>query len=139
LRTPGGPGIRDDGGADVGTDVPVFYDALVSKLVAHGESRGDATARMRRALREYAVAGIRTSLPFFRWILARPEFVEGRFHTEFLDDVLQRRAGEPFDEPDTSLEEVACVAACLVELTQPASSPAVSGWATAGRLAGLRE
>jgi acetyl-CoA carboxylase biotin carboxylase subunit len=138
LRVPGGPGIRDDSGADNDADVPIFYDPLISKLVAHGEDRPHAIARMRRALQEYEVRGIRTSLPFFHWLLEQPDFVAERFHTSYLDELLQQRRGEPFFEPDPSLEEVACVAACLAELSRRAAAPAASEWAAAGRLEGLR-
>src|ERR1019366_5436094 len=60
LRAPGGPGIRDDSGASAGLDVPIFYDPMISKLVAWAEDRPRAIARMRRALGEYLLAGIRT-------------------------------------------------------------------------------
>jgi acetyl-CoA carboxylase, biotin carboxylase subunit len=115
LRAPNGPGVRDDGWVEQGTDIPIYYDSLLSKVIAWGEDRAQATARMRRALMEYEIGGVRSTLPFSRWLLARPEFVEARFHTGFLDGLLQQRAGEPFEEVDSSLEEVAAVAACVVE------------------------
>src|SRR4029453_16469896 len=65
LRPASGPGIRDDGGVDAGYTVPVFYDSMIAKLVAWGASRTDAIARMSRALSEYQVGGIRTTIPFF--------------------------------------------------------------------------
>ena len=68
---------------------------------------------MRRALDEYLVTGIRTTLPFFRWLLAQPEFVDGRFHTTYLDEVLQARNGRPFVEPTPEIEDVAAIAAAL--------------------------
>jgi len=139
LRAPDGPGIRDDSGVEAGSDVPIYYDPLISKLVAHGDSRAQALSRMRRALREYEVTGIQTSLPFFCWLLDRPEFIDARFDTGYLDNLLQHRGGEPFMESDPSLEEVACVAACLAELSRPAAAPPVSAWASAGRIEGLRE
>ena len=98
LRTPAGPGIRDESGTGAGLDVPIFYDPLISKLVAWAEDRPHAIARMRRALGEYLVTGIKTTLPFFGWLLAQPEFLEGRFHTTYLDDVLKARNGRPFGE-----------------------------------------
>jgi acetyl-CoA carboxylase biotin carboxylase subunit len=119
LRPPQGPGIRDDGWAESGTEVPIEYDSLLSKLIAWGEDRAQATARMRRALAEYDVSGVRTSLPFFRWLLTQPEFIEARFHTNFLDELLQRQAGEPLLVADPSLEEVAAIAACLIEASRP--------------------
>jgi acetyl-CoA carboxylase biotin carboxylase subunit len=113
LRVPSGPGIRDDGWAETGTEVPVFYDPLISKLIAWGEDRPQAIARMRRALMEYEVRGIRTSLPFFHWMLGQPAFLAADFHTEFLDELLQRRGGKGFSDVDPSLEEVAAIAACI--------------------------
>ena len=72
LRAPDGPGIRDDSGVEAGDEVPVYYDALISKLVAWGGNRRQAVSRMRRALAEYDVRGIRTTVPFFRWLLDQP-------------------------------------------------------------------
>ena len=115
LRVPSGPGIRDDGWAETGTDVPIFYDPLISKLIAWGENRPQAIARLRRALMEYEVRGIQTSLPFFQWMVRQPAFLEAEFHTEFLDELLQRRGDEGFSDADPSLEEVAAIAACIAE------------------------
>ena len=105
LRAPAGPGIRDDSGATAGLDVPIFYDPMISKLVAWAEDRPRAIARMRRALGEYVVAGIKTTVPFFAWLLEQPEFLAGRFHTTYLDEVLASRNGRPFVEPTPELEE----------------------------------
>jgi acetyl-CoA carboxylase biotin carboxylase subunit len=113
MRVPSGPGIRDDGWAETGTEVPVFYDPLISKLIAWGEDRPLAIARMRRALMEYEVRGICTSLPFFHWMLGQPAFLTAQFHTEFLDELLQHRGGEGFSGVDPSLEEVAAIAVCI--------------------------
>ena len=115
LRVPAGPGIRDDGWTEVGTEVPIFYDPLISKLVVWGEDRPQAIARIRRALLEYEVGGIRTNLPFFQWLLRQPAFVEARFHTGFLDELLQQRGDAGFSEVDPSLEEVAAIASCVIE------------------------
>jgi acetyl-CoA carboxylase biotin carboxylase subunit len=123
LRVPDGPGIRDDSGVEAGGDVPIYYDPLISKLVAWAEDRPRAIARMRRALDEYEVRGIRTSLPFFRWMLRQPAFVDGRFHTAYLDELLHQRAGGPFAEVDPSCEEVAALVAAL-EHADAAPEPA---------------
>ena len=122
LRAPHGPGVRDDGWVEPGSEIPIYYDSLLSKVIVWGQDRAQATARMRRALAEYEIRGVRSTLSFSRWLLARPEFVEARFHTGFLDELLQQRAGEPFDEADSSLEEVAAVAACLVEASADAKA-----------------
>src|SRR5262245_5915639 len=119
LRVPSGPGIRDDSGAEAGGDVPIFYDTLISKLVAWGADRSQATARMRRALREYDVVGIKTSIPFFRWMLEQPDFVEARFHTAYLDEVLRTRAGEPFTSADNERIDVAVIAAAIQQVLCP--------------------
>ena len=119
LRVPGGPGIRDDSGAEPGGDVPIFYDPLISKLVAWGADRPQAIARMRRALREYDVVGIKTSLPFFRWMLEQPDFAEARFHTAYLDEILRARAGEPFTSADDDRIDVAVIAAAIHAVLDP--------------------
>jgi acetyl-CoA carboxylase, biotin carboxylase subunit len=118
LRAPDGPGVRDDSGVQAGADISIYYDPLVSKLVVWGRNRGEATARMTRALGEYEVSGIRTSLPFFRWMLREPAFARGEFHTGYLDELLQSRRGEPFDPPDVSRVEVAAIAAALREVVE---------------------
>jgi acetyl-CoA carboxylase biotin carboxylase subunit len=147
LRAPGGPGIRDDSGVAGGLEVPIFYDPLISKLIAWGGDRPRAIARMRRALREYLVAGIPTTVPFFAWLVDEPGFVEGRFHTAYLDEVLEARNGRPFASPTAEAEEIAAIAAVVQTLlpgdrTSEAGSPepgrtAVRGWKTAARLEGL--
>jgi acetyl-CoA carboxylase biotin carboxylase subunit len=121
LRVPGGPGIRDDSGAEAGGDVPIFYDPLISKLVAWGADRPQAIARMRRALREYDVVGIKTSIPFFRWMLDQPDFVAARFHTAYLDEVLRARAGEPFTALDDERIDAAVIASAIQQSLPPNS------------------
>ena len=93
LRVPQGPGIRDDSGLYEGAEVPIYYDPMISKLVAWGDDRAAALARMQRALAEYEVRGIRTTIPFFRWILEDEDFRAGRFDTTFIDRKLGGRNG----------------------------------------------
>jgi acetyl-CoA carboxylase biotin carboxylase subunit len=116
LRVPAGPGIRDDSGATAGLDVPIFYDPMISKLVAWAEDRPLAIARMQRALDEYLVTGIKTTVPFFAWLLRQPDFQAGRFHTTYLDEVLKSRNGRPFVEATPAVEELAAVAAAIETL-----------------------
>jgi len=143
LRVPAGPGVRDDSGATAGLDVPIFYDPMISKLIAFAEDRPRAIARMRRALGEYLVAGIKTTLPFFTWLLAQPEFVEGRFHTAYLDEVLKARGGEPFVTPSDSVVELAAIAAALHTAAAPvapadATAAAPGRWKAQARAEALR-
>ena len=141
LRSPSGPGIRDDSGIDAGGEVPIFYDPMMSKLIAWGEDRRQATARMRCALEEYEVLGVRTSIAFFRWMLQQPAFEAAAFHTGYLDELLQQRRGEPFSTPEPSLEEVGAIAAALhaAQRTRAATPIASvdSGWKAQARLEGL--
>ena len=147
LRAPSGPGIRDDSGATAGLDVPIFYDPMISKLIAWAEDRPQAIQRMRRALREYIVSGIKTTVPFFTWLLDQESFVAGAFHTAYLDEILRTRNGRPFVEPEPDVEEVAVIAAALQTLLSPSAVHAgTSGsadaparpWKTQARLEGLR-
>jgi acetyl-CoA carboxylase biotin carboxylase subunit len=127
LRTPGGPGVREDGAVCAGLEVPVFYDPLISKLIAWAEDRPRAVARMRRALGEYQVTGLKTTLPFFIWLLGQPEFLRGDFDTNYLDGVLAARGGRPFVDSPSEVQEVASVAVAIQAfLSQGAGSTAVA-------------
>jgi acetyl-CoA carboxylase biotin carboxylase subunit len=149
LRAPSGPGIREDSGATAGLEVPIFYDPMISKLTAWAEDRPTAIARMRRALDEYVIAGIRTTVPFFTWLFRQPDFEAGRFHTTYLDDELKRRNGEPFVQASPRLEDVAVIAAALQAVLSPAAvaassdavpqgQPVGSRWKAQARIEGLR-
>jgi acetyl-CoA carboxylase biotin carboxylase subunit len=126
LRVPSGPGVRDDSGASAGREVPIFYDPLVSKLIAWAEDRPAAIARMRRALSEYVIAGIKTTIPFFAWLLTQPEFVGGEFHTSYLDEVLSDRNGRSFVEVEEAAETVAAMAVALRAVLSPEATAADS-------------
>ena len=92
LRPAAGPGIRDDSGVDAGYDVPVYYDSMIAKLVAWDGSREAAIARMSRALAEYQVLGIRTTIPFFVWLMRQPPYRDGQYDTTWLDRLMTERA-----------------------------------------------
>ncbi|MCL4813292.1 MAG: ATP-grasp domain-containing protein, partial [Vicinamibacteraceae bacterium] len=146
LRAPSGPGIRNDAGVDVGFEVPIYYDSLISKLVAWGATRDQAVRRMRRALSEYDVRGIRTTIPFFQWILANEAFLAGEVDTTTLDRELESRAGRPFVEAPARSSDIALVAAAI-DAWHRASAGAgdgarqaapPSGWRLAARREALR-
>ena len=88
MELPQGPGVRNDNGVYAGYTVPVFYDPMLSKLIARGNSRDEAIARMRRALMEYRVEGIMTTIPFFMLIMNHIDFRAGTFDTRFIDRLL---------------------------------------------------
>src|SRR5262245_20427004 len=91
LRAPNGPGIRDDSGVTEGDAVSIFYDPMISKLAAWGRSRQEAIDRLRRALDEYVVGGIKTTLPLFRQIVRDEEFIAGHLDTGFIPRFRQRQ------------------------------------------------
>jgi acetyl-CoA carboxylase biotin carboxylase subunit len=144
LRTPSGPGIRDDGGVYEGWTVPIDYDPLISKLVAWGASREEAIARMRRALQEYRVEGIQTNIAFFDEILQQEEFRKGDFDTGFIDRWVQNRkprAPMPQAEHDLALLAAAVDYASrnVDSLKESASGPSANPWKSAGRLGVMRK
>ena len=139
LRVPQGPGVRDDSGAYEGGEVPIFYDPMISKLITWGDSRDHAMQRMRRALAEYQVRGIRTTIPFFQWLLEDDDFKAARFDTGFID----RKFGKtPLQAIDPSHADLAAIAAAVHLFTRPvtngAAVPAASRWRDAGRVEALR-
>jgi acetyl-CoA carboxylase biotin carboxylase subunit len=141
LRTPSGPGIRDDGGVYQGWTVPIDYDPLISKLVAWAATRDEAILRMRRALREYQLEGIKTNISFFLEILQDQDFMKGDFDTGFIDRWLKNRKGEP-PIPRTE-RELAAIAAALFHSQRTPASPQQtkeieSRWKLDGRRRGLR-
>ena len=146
LRTPDGPGIRNDSGVAAGFEVPLHYDSMLSKLVAWGADRTEAIDRMARALTEYEIGGVRTTIPFFRWMLRHPDFVSGSFDTGYLDRLLA--AGQPaiLPDPPPDGEQVALLAAAVHAALrtagasrQPAADAAgQSAWRRAARVGALR-
>ena len=119
LRVPDGPYVRNDSGCYEGAEIPVHYDPMISKLVVWGEDRKAALGRMRRALDEYTVGGIKTTLPFFREIMRDAEFIAGRLDTSFISRFHERRAAAAPDAADTVSDEetarrdIAALAAAL--------------------------
>ena len=145
LHPPSGPGIRDDSGVETGFEVPVFYDSLISKLVAWAPDREQAIQRMIRALTEYDVGGVKTTIPFFHWMLRQPAFVEGRVDTGFLDQILATRGHTPFLEAPEESEELAVLAAAVrtfllgrTGAAVPSKGAGVSAWRRTARVEGLR-
>jgi len=85
FQQPGGTGIRVDTAVYADAVIPPYYDSLVAKLIVRGRDRGEAIARMRRALEMFVIEGIKTSIPLHRKILAEPDFEAGRLDTHFMD------------------------------------------------------
>jgi acetyl-CoA carboxylase biotin carboxylase subunit len=110
LRIPHGPGVRDDGGVYEGSEVSIYYDPMISKFAVLGRDRAEAIDRMRRALLEYEISGIKTTLPFFREVMEDEEFRSGNLDTGFIARFNERRR---VSEPDEVSTDIAIVAAAL--------------------------
>jgi acetyl-CoA carboxylase biotin carboxylase subunit len=149
LRAPSGPGIRDDSGVCTGSEVSIYYDPMISKLAAWGRNRTEAIDRLRRALDEYEITGIKTTIPFFREIVDDEEFIAGRLDTAFLSRFHDRREAAHQDASTISktenakLRDMALIAATVAYQQQrPATatqSTDRSNWKRAGRLANLTD
>jgi pyruvate carboxylase subunit A len=85
-RSPGGPGIRIDSGIHMGYTISPIYDSMISKLCAWDSTRRDAINRMKRAISEYIILGVKTTLPLHYAIMNNPQFVAGNTHTHFLQE-----------------------------------------------------
>ncbi len=146
LRTPSGPGVRDDSGVYEGWEVPLFYDPMISKLATFGATREEAINRMQRALREYYVGGIRTTIAFFQDILDDPEFRSGDIDTGFIARYFEKIASakaslsaNDANELFSEAELAAAIAAALsfakqqTQSTLTASQKSVSKWKASGR------
>jgi acetyl-CoA carboxylase, biotin carboxylase subunit len=134
-RIPSGPGIRLDDGVYAGWTVPNEYDPMLGKLIAWGSDRGEAIARLRRALDEYYATGIKTNVSLFRRILATPDFQTGAIYTSWLDDFLQSEKNNALapvipreDERNSfeAAEKAAIFAAALWHLSQNGASAMVA-------------
>lgn len=143
LKTPSGPGVRDDSGVYEGWEVPLFYDPMISKLATWGATRDEAIARMQRALGEYHVGGIRTTIPFFQAVLDDEEFRRGEIDTGYIARFLERQKSKAEAEPnDLSGAQIAAAIVAAISFTkqtQQSSSSAVqlekvSRWKMAGRV-----
>jgi len=86
MSEPLGLGIRHDGYVYEGFEIPIFYDPMISKLIAWAETREEAIERMRRALYNYKITGIKTSMKFLERIMETPDFVKGQYNTHFVED-----------------------------------------------------
>jgi acetyl-CoA carboxylase, biotin carboxylase subunit len=151
LISPSGPGIRRDSGMYEGWEVPLEYDPLLAKLIGYGETREMAINRLRRALVEYFVGGIKTNIPLFRRILLHPDFQAGKIDTGFLDRLL---AEPPVHDARTAERiPIAAIAAAIFAMQQTSaqsrgnsatngkagnSEAAKSAWKAASRAEALR-
>ncbi len=119
LHDPAGPGVRMDSGLYQGMRIPLFYDPLLAKLICWGEDRDEAIARLRRALDEYVIAGVRTTIPFAQWLTRQPRFLAGDFSTDFIaeewrPEAFAEQAPTTSDGAALADEQVAALVAALL-------------------------
>ena len=143
LRLPQGPGVRDDGGVYEGAEVSIYYDPMISKFAVYGRDRAEAIDRMHRALMEYEVGGIKTTLPFFREIMVDSEFIAGNLDTGFITAFNERRKHV---EADQETRDMAVIAAALaysekqktVSVSNNDGQNKTSQWVMSGRAAAMK-
>jgi len=133
-HAPSGPGIRLDDGVYEGWTVPNDYDPLLAKLIAWGNSREETIARLRRALEESTITGIKTNVALFRRLLTEPDFLKAEIHTKWLDELLSRPRKDAAEAGNGSLEATA-IAAAMWQASRSVSSNGsqASGMDTASR------
>ena len=136
LVSPEGPGVRYDSGSYQGWEVPIFYDPLLAKLCVWAETREGAINRLTRVLNEYAVEGIRTTVPFFRAVVHSEEFRRGEFDTSFIDRFWNSGEAQ-LPAPEGTLADIAAIAAIMhtrASASQKEAAPAMeSRWKQFGR------
>jgi len=108
---PTGPGIRVDTGVYIGFEISPFYDSMISKLIVWGETRAEAILRMRRALEEYKIIGVRSNIPFHQTLLDSHRFMGGQYDTRFVEERFSMEAAE---ESKVYQPEIAAIVASLV-------------------------
>jgi acetyl-CoA carboxylase biotin carboxylase subunit len=114
-KIPRGNGIRVDDGYEAGMEIPVYYDSMLAKLIAHSNTRGNAIIAMHRALGDYIISGVETTIPFCRFVMEHEAFTSGKFDTHFAEKYF---SPERLQRTDKTEEEIAAVAAALI-LSEP--------------------
>jgi acetyl/propionyl-CoA carboxylase alpha subunit len=121
--------------------IPLDYDPMLGKLIVHGKDRGQAIARLGRALSEFEILGVDTTLPLFRWLLGESDFVSARFDVQWLDRRLE--GGAVLERSGSTADELVLAAVALASEAagdsgpRPETSPR-SAWRQAGKIEGLR-
>jgi acetyl/propionyl-CoA carboxylase alpha subunit len=144
-RPPSGPGVRVDSGVEEGAAISVYYDPMIAKLIVHAADRQHGLDRMARALREFLILGVQTSIPLHRWLVSHPDVRSGAVDTEWLEREWSPAHAEALDAEDV---ETAAVAAALMVDAARGSGVQTSGaratdgeysaWHLAARQAALR-
>ncbi|MCK4427235.1 MAG: acetyl-CoA carboxylase biotin carboxylase subunit, partial [candidate division Zixibacteria bacterium] len=144
-REPSGPGVRVDSGLSEGLEISLYYDPLIAKLLTWGNDRNEAIERMKRALSEYRISGVATTIPFHLSVMNNEKFKQGRIHTHFIEEEMEKGQLSMGPESDDIFKAVAVFSALLdyqekkgtkAPLSKPRSKE--SPWKIEGRRMGLR-
>jgi acetyl-CoA carboxylase biotin carboxylase subunit len=141
---PAGPGVRVDSGIYSGFEISPYYDALIAKLIVHEATRQETIDRMKRALEEYRVIGVKTNIPFHQHLLDNSDFIKGDFNTQFVEEELPSLSSGSTDQ--TTSKMAALVAALVAHdqnqrsaLNIQSSQKRISNWVWANRWEQTRE
>ena len=141
---PSGPGVRVDSGLYEGCEVSLYYDPLIAKLLTWGNTRDEAVQRMKRALSEYHISGIITTIPFHRKVMGNKRFLKGDISTHFIDEELEKK-NLIFDTDHDELYEIIALFSALTDFREKKKTKFLSrkkeeksSWKIEGRKAGLR-
>ena len=118
-QIPTGPGIRIDDCMESNMEIPIYYDNMLAKLIVWGSNRQEAISRMKRAISEYVVTGIQTTLPFGEFVMNHKAFIDGDFNTHFIQDHFD--AERDLTGPDEISDELAVAAATFFEGSEKVS------------------
>ena len=145
LRVPSGPGIREDSGIAEGSEISRHYDPMISKLVAWGETRDEAVNRLARALREYRIAGVPTTIPFCLFVIEHQRFLSGNFDTRLVDEMLHSEFLEVPANPEMERSVAVALALAVKQNGSRTNNQhmkterSVSGWKLSGRRDGIEK
>jgi acetyl/propionyl-CoA carboxylase alpha subunit len=110
-KTPQGLGIRVDDGFEEGMQIPIYYDPMIAKLITFGKDREEARLRMIRAINDYHISGVETTLPFCNFVMQHEAFISGNFDTHFVKHYFKPDSLKPIMTEEEN--EIAAIAACI--------------------------
>ncbi len=132
-QLPQGEGVRVDDGFDEGMDIPIYYDPMIAKLIAHGHNRADAIQKLKKAIEDYLIKGVKTTLPFGTFVLNHAAFTTGDFDTKFVENYFH-----PHEDRQEEHQLAALLAAKLFQekerafgVSEVGNRDVVSGWRSA--------
>jgi acetyl-CoA carboxylase biotin carboxylase subunit len=144
-REPSGPGVRVDSGLYEGSEISLYYDPLISKLLVWGKDRDEAIQRMKRALSEYNILGVATTIPFHLKVMDHPKFQKGEIHTHFIEEEFGKEKYTAGEDKDEHFKAAAVFSALLDYQERKKTKPLLaktkskeSNWKIEGRKMGMR-